>query len=170
MRHGGARARSAPLAPRRHLPTESTRLLSEGNVSPTATTGSTSPPTGSPGPPPVLISIGAGVDADRYGEFEPLVDLLGAVVVTRKVTDKGWMPRTRQVGITGLHVHPPLAIVIGAAGKFNHMIGLRSVGTVVGVNIDGGSPLFEVSDLGIVGDWAEVLPALTERLAKELTN
>ncbi len=116
-----------------------------------------------------LISIGAGVDSERYGEIDDLVRLLNAeLIATRKVTDKGWLPRTRQVGITGLHVRPPLCIVIGAAGKFNHMVGLRSAKTVVGINIDASSSLFETTDYGLIGDWADIVPALTERLRAEL--
>jgi electron transfer flavoprotein alpha subunit len=119
----------------------------------------------------VLISIGAGVDAARYTEIEPLAKLLNAeLVATRKVTDKGYLPRTRQVGITGLHVRPPLCIVIGAAGKFNHMVGVRAAGTVIGINIDESSPLFQTSDYGLVGDWSDIVPALTERLAAELAG
>lgn len=158
------------FAPRDHMPTESTRLVSvRGRVaySDHRVDEAADKIAGAS----VLISIGAGVDSERYGEIGPLVELLNAeLITTRKVTDKGWLPRTRQVGITGLHVRPPLCIVIGAAGKFNHMVGVRAAGTVVGINIDEASPLFAVSDLGIVGDWAIVVPALTERIAKELTN
>ncbi len=119
----------------------------------------------------VLISIGAGVDADRYGEIEPLAELLGAEwVATRKVTDKSYLPRTRQVGITGLHVRPPLCIVIGSSGKFNHMVGLRAAGTVIGINTDEGAPLFDVADYGLIGDWSEIVPALTKRLAEVVIN
>jgi electron transfer flavoprotein alpha subunit len=158
------------LTPRSHLPTESTRLIvakgrvaySDHRIDEAADKIASAS---------VLISIGAGVDRERYAEIEPLVDLLNAeIIATRKVTDKGWLPRTRQVGFTGLHVRPPLCIVIGSAGKFNHMVGVRSAGTVIGINIDESSPLFEVSDIGIVGDWAEIVPALTDRLAKELLN
>ncbi|HUY06517.1 MAG TPA: FAD-binding protein [Acidimicrobiales bacterium] len=165
------RAGALPLLrPRDHMPTESTRLVAvRGRVaySDHRIDEASDKIAGAS----VLISIGAGVDADRYGEIDPLVELLDAEIIgTRKVTDKGWLPRTRQVGLTGLHVRPPLCIVIGAAGKFNHMVGIRAAGTVVGINIDAASPLFSVSDLGIVGDWAIIVPALTERIAKELTN
>ncbi|HVB00110.1 MAG TPA: FAD-binding protein [Acidimicrobiales bacterium] len=158
------------LAPRDHMPTESTRLVSvRGRVaySDHRVDEAADKIAGAP----VLISIGAGVDSERYAEIGPLVELLNAeLIATRKVTDKGWLPRTRQVGITGLHVRPLLCVVIGAVGKFNHMVGVRAAGTVVGINIDEASPLFAASDLGIVGDWAIVIPALTERIAKELTN
>lgn len=165
------RAGALPLlAPRHHVPTESARLISvRGRVaySDYRVDEAADKIAGAS----VLVSIGAGVDVDRYEEITPLVELLNAeLITTRKVTDKGWLPRTRQVGLTGLHVRPPLCIVIGAAGKFNHMIGIRAAGTVVGINIDEASPLFAGSDLGIVGDWAVIIPALTERLAKELTN
>lgn len=160
----------AALTPRSYLPTESTRLItvkgrvafSDHRIDEAADKIANAS---------VLISIGAGVDSERYSEISPLVELLNAeIVATRKVTDKGWLPRTRQVGLTGLHVRPPLCIVIGSNGKFNHMVGVRAAGTVIGINIDGSSPLFEASDIGIVGDWAEIIPALTDRLSKELLN
>jgi electron transfer flavoprotein alpha subunit len=114
---------------------------------------------------PALVGVGAGVDPSRYGDLGDLLGVLGAsLVATRKVTDKGWLPRTRQVGLTGVHVDPPLYVAIGISGRTNHVVGLRHAGTIVAVNNDPGAAMFEMADYGVVGDWQEVVPALTERL------
>ncbi len=113
----------------------------------------------------VLISLGAGIDPARYGEVEELRALLDAELVgTRKVTDKGWLPRTRQVGLTGIHLHPRLVIGLAIAGKVNHVVGLRRAGTIVIVNTDPELPGFESADYGVVGDWGEFVPLFLERL------
>ena len=90
---------------------------------------------------------------------------LGAqLAATRKVTDRSELPRARQVGITGRTISPKLYIAIGISGKFNHMVGVRSAGTILAINNDPNALVFEVADVGIVGDWHEVLPLLAARL------
>ncbi|HEX3947926.1 MAG TPA: FAD-binding protein [Acidimicrobiales bacterium] len=112
-----------------------------------------------------VIGVGAGVVPDEYADLSPLAAILGAeLAATRKVTDKGWAPRARQVGITGRSIAPRLYVAIGISGKFNHMVGVRAAGTVLAVNPDPEAPVFGHADLGIVGDWHEVLPLLQEAL------
>jgi electron transfer flavoprotein alpha subunit len=114
---------------------------------------------------PVLVGVGAGVDPSSYGDLGDLLGVLGATLVaTRKVTDKGWLPRTRQVGLTGIHVGPRLYVAIGISGRTNHVVGLRQAGTIVAVNNDPGATMFEMADYGLVGDWQDVVPPLAERL------
>jgi electron transfer flavoprotein alpha subunit len=113
----------------------------------------------------VVIGVGTGVAPDEYDRLSALAVILGAeMAATRKVTDRGWAPRSRQVGITGRHIAPRLYVGIGLSGKFNHMVGVRSAGTVLVVNADPAAPAFEHSDIGIVADWHEVLPLLEEEL------
>ena len=113
-----------------------------------------------------VIGVGRGVAPDAYDAIEPLRALLGAELgATRKVTDEGWLPRARQVGITGRSIAPRLFVSVGASGKFNHSIGLRAAYTVLAINSDPDAPIFRVADVGIVGDWREVLPLLVEQLA-----
>ena len=70
--------------------------------------------------------------------------LLGAELgATRKVTDKGWLPRARQIGITGRTIAPRLFVSIGASGKFNHTVGVRAAGTVLAINPDPDAPIFD---------------------------
>lgn len=115
----------------------------------------------------VVIGVGQGVDPGDYPELEKHQAAIGAALcATRKVTDYGWMPRARQVGITGHSISPRLYFAIGMSGKFNHTVGVRNAGTVVGINPDAEAPLWEIVDIGFVGDWAEVFEALIPRLAQ----
>ena len=112
------------------------------------------------------MCVGAAVPPDEYPLIEPLINVLGAeLAATRKVTDKGWQPRARQIGITGRSVAPRLYVGLGLSGKFNHMVGVRAAGTVLAVNRDEDALVWEHADIGIVGDWHDVVPALTQRLA-----
>jgi electron transfer flavoprotein alpha subunit len=112
-----------------------------------------------------VVSVGKGVDPDDYPRIQSLVDALGAeLAATRKVTDAGWLPHSRQVGITGQNLAPELAVVVGASGKFNHMVGLRRAGLVVAINPDPAAPVFDFADYGIVADWHDAVPELERRL------
>lgn len=116
-----------------------------------------------------VIGVGRGVDPADYGALEALRVVLGAeLAATRKVTDQGWMPRARQIGITGRSIAPRLFVSLGASGKFNHMVGVRNAGTVLAVNPDPDAPVFSVADVGIVGDWREVVPALVAAVETHL--
>jgi len=109
----------------------------------------------------VVIGVGTGVLPEEYALLSPLAALLGAELgATRKVTDKGWAPRSRQVGITGRSISPRLYVAIGLSGKFNHMVGVRAAGTILAVNPDAAAPVFTHCDVGIVGDWHEAVPLL----------
>lgn len=113
----------------------------------------------------IVIGVGAGVDPEEYGLLEPLRELLGAeLAATRKVTDKGWMPHARQLGITGHAIAPRVYLALGTSGKYNHTVGVRSAGTIVAVNPDGDAPVFEFADVGIVADWHEAVPELERQL------
>jgi electron transfer flavoprotein alpha subunit len=117
----------------------------------------------------VVIGVGQGVPPDAYDELEPLRALLGAELgATRKVTDKGWLPRSRQVGITGRAIAPRLFVSIGASGKFNHTVGLRAAETVLAINPDANAPIFDAADAGIVADWRAALPLLVAELRNQL--
>jgi electron transfer flavoprotein alpha subunit len=113
----------------------------------------------------VVIGIGTGVGPDEYPALEPLRIALGAELgATRKVTDKGWLPRSRQIGITGRAIAPRLFVSIGASGKFNHSVGVRAAHTVLAINPDPDAPIWDVADTGIVGDWRAALPLLVSEL------
>jgi len=117
----------------------------------------------------VVIGIGTGVSPDEYPSLSTLASILGAeLAVTRKVTDKGWAPRSRQVGVTGRSIAPRLYVALGLSGKSNHMVGVRAAGTVLAVNADRAAPVFAQADIGIVGDWHDILPLLEEALRTSL--
>lgn len=77
----------------------------------------------------------------------------------------GWLSRDRYIGVTGQHVHPDLYVAVGISGQLQHVVGCRDAGTVVVVNCDAKAPYFGECDYGIVGDLAQVVPALTAALA-----
>ena len=113
----------------------------------------------------VVIGVGTGVSPDEYEQLSPLAAVLGAeLAASRKVSDRGWAPRSRQVGITGRSIAPRLYVAVGLSGKFNHMVGVRGAGTILAVNADREAPVFTHCDLGIVGDWHDVVPLLTDAL------
>ena len=117
----------------------------------------------------VVIGVGRGVAPDEYDALEPLRELLGAELgATRKVTDEGWLPRARQVGITGRSIAPRLFVSIGASGKFNHTVGVRAARTVLAINPDPSAPIFQAADVGIVADWRDALPLLVDELRRVL--
>jgi electron transfer flavoprotein alpha subunit len=119
----------------------------------------------------VVLGIGRGVAPDEYDALEPLRTLLGAELgATRKVTDEGWLPRARQIGITGRSIAPRLFVSIGASGKFNHTVGLRAAGTVLAINDDAAAPIFQAADIGIVADWRVALPVLVAELAASASS
>ncbi|HSO97114.1 MAG TPA: FAD-binding protein [Acidimicrobiia bacterium] len=112
-----------------------------------------------------VVGVGAGVDPAEYPALEPLRETLGAeLAATRKVTDKAWLPRARQVGLTGRTIAPHLYVAVGLSGKFNHMVGVRAAGTILAVNAAPDALVFGVCDIGIVADWHEVVPVLVDEL------
>jgi electron transfer flavoprotein alpha subunit len=113
-----------------------------------------------------VVGIGlGGLAPPDYPRLDPLLRVLHAELgATRKVTDRGWMPRARQIGITGRTIAPRLYVSLGASGKFNHMVGVRRADTVLAVNLDPDALVFDAADIGIVGDVLEIAELLTHEL------
>jgi electron transfer flavoprotein alpha subunit len=112
-----------------------------------------------------VVAVGQGVPPEEYGDLDRLLKVLGAELgASRKVTDKGWLPRARQVGITGHSIAPALYVAIGVSGKFNHIVGARGAGTIIAINNDPGALILDWVDVAIVGDWREVVPLLVDAL------
>ncbi|HEY8218071.1 MAG TPA: FAD-binding protein [Acidimicrobiia bacterium] len=116
----------------------------------------------------VVVGVGTGgLTPDDYPALDPLRRVLGAELgATRKVTDRGWMPRARQIGITGRTIAPRLYVALGTSGKFNHMVGVRRAGTILAVNHDPDALVFDAADIGIVGDTREVASLLAAELER----
>jgi electron transfer flavoprotein alpha subunit len=112
-----------------------------------------------------VVGVGMGVAPDSYDTLGLLLQALGAqLAATRRVTDRGWLPRARQVGITGHHLTPDLYVAIGVRGAFNHMAGVRGAGTIVAINVDPDAPVFDWADIALVGDWRDIVPPLAEAI------
>ena len=87
-----------------------------------------------------------------------------AVAATRAVVDAGWYPYAAQIGQTGKTVSPKLYLAAGISGAIQHKVGMQSSENIVAINKDANAPIFEFSDLGIVGDLNKILPKLTEAI------
>jgi electron transfer flavoprotein alpha subunit len=114
----------------------------------------------------VLIAGGRGLGKPEG--FEQLEELAGAfggaVAATRAVVDAGWFPYAGQIGQTGKTVAPKLYLAAGISGAIQHKVGMQNSENIVAINKDPNAPIFEFSDLGIVGDLHKIVPKLTEAI------
>ena len=114
----------------------------------------------------IVISAGRGmVESSNLSLIEELANKLNAAIGgTRAIVDAGWMPYSQQVGQTGKTVKPDVYIACGISGATQHQVGMKDSKYIIAINKDEEAPIFQISDLGIVGDTLSVIPKLIDNL------
>ena len=114
----------------------------------------------------LLVSVGRGIGSqDNLEEVQELADALGAPLsASRPITDAGWLPKTRQVGKSGLKVKPKVYLTFGISGAPEHLEGMRDAELIIACNTDAAAPIFDVAHYGTTLDLCDLVPALTDKI------
>ena len=114
----------------------------------------------------IVISAGRGmVDVENLKFIEELANKLNAAIGgTRAIVDAGWMPYSQQVGQTGKTVKPDVYIACGISGATQHQVGMKDSKFIIAINKDEEAPIFQIADLGVVGDTLSIIPKLIDSL------
>jgi electron transfer flavoprotein alpha subunit len=114
----------------------------------------------------IIVAIGQGIGGPEHiPSIEEVAKNLGGVIAcSRPVVDRNWLPKERQVGISGKTVKPKVYLAIGISGAFQHVTAMQGSETIIAINKDPRAPIFGVADYGIVDDFQNVLPVLREKV------
>jgi electron transfer flavoprotein alpha subunit len=116
----------------------------------------------------VIVAVGRGIKEQKnLALAEDLAKALGGeVAASRPICDNGWLPLERQIGSSGQTVAPKLYFALGISGAIQHIVGMKGSRTIVAINKDAEAPIFEIADVGVVGNLFDVVPAVTEEIKK----
>ncbi|MGZ3604480.1 MAG: electron transfer flavoprotein subunit alpha/FixB family protein, partial [Thermodesulfobacteriota bacterium] len=113
----------------------------------------------------IIVSVGQGIGGPEHiPMIEEVAKSLGGVIAcSRPVVDRNWLPKERQVGISGKTVKPKVYIAIGISGAFQHVTAMQGSETIIAINKDPRAPIFSVADYGIVDDFQNIISVLKEK-------
>lgn len=114
----------------------------------------------------MLVSVGRGIESQENLEtVQELADTLGAPLsASRPIVDSGWLPKSRQVGKSGLKVKPKVYLMFGISGAPEHLEGMRDAELIIACNTDENAPIFDVAHYGVTADLFDLIPALVEKI------
>jgi len=116
----------------------------------------------------IIVAVGQGIGGPEHIPLiqEVAKNLGGVIACSRPVVDRNWLPKERQVGISGKTVKPKVYLAIGISGAFQHVTAMQGSETIIAINKDPRAPIFGVADYGIVDDFQNVMPILKEKMKK----
>ncbi|MBZ5648577.1 MAG: electron transfer flavoprotein subunit alpha/FixB family protein [Acidobacteriia bacterium] len=116
----------------------------------------------------IIVAVGRGIKEQKNIDLaKQLADALGGeLAASRPICDNGWLPMDRQIGSSGQTVAPKLYLALGISGAIQHIVGMKGSKTIIAVNKDAEAPIFEIADVGVVGNLFDVVPPLIEEIKK----
>ena len=116
----------------------------------------------------IIVAVGRGIKEQKNIEIaKQLAEAIGGeIAASRPICDSGWLPMDRQIGSSGQTVAPKLYLALGISGAIQHIVGMKGSRSVIAINKDAEAPIFEIADVGVVGNLFDIVPALTEEVKK----